>query len=41
MSLAEDIPQPENGFYVLVTGANRYDILYNAEVHAIDHCLVA
>lgn len=24
MSHAEDIPRPENGFYVLVTGANRY-----------------
>lgn len=24
MSLTEDIPTPENGFYVLITGANRY-----------------
>jgi hypothetical protein len=30
MPSAEDIPQPENGFYVLVTGANRYENFINA-----------
>jgi hypothetical protein len=29
MPFTEEVPQPENGFYVLVTGANRYKIRHN------------
>lgn len=36
MSQTEDIPQPENGFYVLVTGANRYGKAPHTQLHTID-----
>jgi hypothetical protein len=41
MSHAEDIPQPANGFYVLVTGANRYVTAHLIDAHAIDSYIVA
>jgi hypothetical protein len=41
MSHAEDIPQPENASFVLVTGANRYELFQTLHIHSIDVYLAA
>jgi hypothetical protein len=41
MSHLEDIPTPDNGYYVLVTGANRSVYLPHMIVHSIDWSVVA
>jgi len=41
MSRLEDIPTPDNGFYVLVTGANRLEHLLFFRTSLIDSCIAA
>ena len=41
MSRLEDIPTPDNGFYVLVTGANRLEYVPSFCVWLIDSCIAA
>jgi hypothetical protein len=41
MSHLEDIPTPDNGYYVLVTGANRCVYPPHVIVHSIDPFVVA